>query len=641
MTVFTSFTAAALLLLPALPATLVAQRSAASPGSFRTLATFELESPAPEPHVSPDGRFVLLGKANELLVYELTSKRTRKLADARGVDMLEWSRKGDRIAWVQVGDDDRTNYVWTMPVDPKTAVPSGPAQRVTPGPATQPAISLDGRWIAYAAPDSIQPGTTSAFRNQRLSVVPITGGPERVLAHFEGGFDYARWSADGKSIYVNGTVVGGKRAVVTKIYLNDRQPEVIRPENAEWLAGMTADRRHLVLVPARARIALGDRAIVIDTTGREVGRVQLPPGTVNEYDDVLGDSALVWVALKERKSIEIGSMDGGPVKRIPIVGESNQSANWSSDGKQLVFQVKEGSRTVIALMNADGSNVRVFRDHPMSEEIWIARWSPDSKYIAVTGRDWPRPMLIDVATGTFRSVSQDTTFRVGNWVWKGDSRSIVGVMLRGPSTPVSIDELTLGGERRKLLDIAALPGRRAFEFISDSTAFARSDSAAFVVSLRSGSVRKLGDVPATTNLRGMAISRDGHVIVGRLLDSRGPGIQQLEVTSLVSGERRLIEVPFRFAFAGPGFRLTPDGRSVVALGYPKSESFGTGTRLFVVPLDGGVPRILKTLKRPVAPGISISPDGRSIAYPVQEERSTSLLLVDLRPAFSQRASSRP
>ena len=151
---------AAPLLLPI--AAVLAQRAGPPPGTLRTLATFAAESPAADPHVSPDGRFVLLGTSKELLVYEVASRRTRKLADARSIDMLEWSARGDRIAWTQAGDDGGTNYVWSMPLDPTTAVPTAPAQRVTVGQAWQPAISVDGRWLAYVAPDSSQAGSASA-----------------------------------------------------------------------------------------------------------------------------------------------------------------------------------------------------------------------------------------------------------------------------------------------------------------------------------------------------------------------------------------------------------------------------------------------------------------------------------------------
>ena len=628
-----SFLLAAAVFLPT--AALLAQRPASSPGDFRTLATFNIEPPAADPHVSPDGRFVLLGTSNELLVYEVASRRTRKLADGRSIYMLEWSAKGDRIAWTQAGDDGRTNYVWSMPLDPKTAVPTAPAQRVTVGQAWQPAISVDGHWLAYAAPDSSQPGSASAFRNYHLSVVPVTGGPERVLAHFSGGVDYTRWSADGKSIYVNGTVVGEKQAVITKIYLDGRHPEVIRPGDAEWFVGMTADRRHLVLVPARPRVVAGGQAVVIDTTGREIGRVPLPEGAMTEYDDVLGDSALVWVGFKDRKSIVIGSLNGGQPKRVPVVGESNQSALWSPDGKHIVFQVREGLRTMPALMNADGMNVRVFRDHATREDAWVARWSPDSKYVIMLSLDG-RPMLLDVAAKALRSIATDTTARIGNLAWGRDSRSLVAVMYREPATLLSIDELTLTGDRHKLLDIAAIPGRKGFQFVGDSMAYVRSDSAAFLVTLRGGSIRKLGDVPTTTQLRSVVVSPDGQWVAGSLVDARSPEVQQLEVTSLVTGERRLIEVPFRFV-TDP--RFTPDGRSIVVAGRPRSES--TGARLYVVPINGSAARALSTAHTPTAPGISVSPDGQSIVYTTQEERTTSLQIIDLRPVLSRHASSRP
>lgn len=603
------------------------QQAAARPATFRTLASFDI-GPSADPHVSPDGRYILLSTERQLQVYEVATKQMRKLVEGRSLNSLEWSRTGDRIAWTQAGDDGRTNYVWSMPMDPRTATPTGPAQRVTAGESAQPAISLDGRWLAYAAPDSLRPGSTLALRDRQLAVVPVTGGPERVLAHIEGGWEYARWSADGKSIYVSGTVVGGTKAAITKVYLDGRKPEVVRPGTDEWFPGMTADRRHLVLVPAKSPIAAGDRAIIVDTTGKEVGRVPLPEGTVNHYDDVLGDSALVWLVTTERRSIEIGSMNGGRPRRIPVVGESNHIPTWSPDGTRIAFQVRENGRYVLAVMNADGTNVRTFRDTEVREGY---RWSPDSKSILFTTRDSHRLILLDVAANSLRTVLSDTTARVGNWTWSG--RSIVAAMLRQPMSQSSIDEITLTGARRKLLDMASLPGLRAFQFVGDSAVYYRSDSAAFLKPLYGGPTRKLGDVPANTQLRAAVVSPDRRWLAGPLSDAQRPGLQ-LEVTSLASGERRLIEVPFRLAWAEP--RFTPDGRSLIVLGAPSTDS--TGSRLYVVPLGGGAPRALTTVKSPVG-AFSVSSDGASVTYVVQESRSISLLLVDLRPGLPRASSA--
>lgn len=613
--------------LPAVAA--LAQQPSAQPPAFRALATFDIW-PSTDPHVSPDGRFVLLGTGRDLQVYEVATKRTRKLVEGRSLDFLEWSRSGDRIAWTQAGDDGRTSYVWSMPMDPRSATPTGPAQRVTARESAQPAISLDGRWLAYAAPDSVRPGSTLPLRDRQLAIVPVTGGPERVLAHIEGGWEYARWSADGKSIYVSGSVVGGKKAAITKVYLDGRAPEVVRPGNDEWFPGMTADRRHLVLVPAKGRITAGDRAIIIDTTGKEVGRVPLPEGTSNHYDDVLGDSALVWLVASDRRSIEIGSMNGGRPKQVPVVGESNYTPTWSPDGKRIAFRVGEHGRYMLAVMNADGTNVRTFRDTDTRDD---HRWSPDSKHIVFSSRDGHRLFLLDVAANSFRTVLTDTTVRVGNWTWSASGRSIVAAMLRQPMSQTSLDEITLTGARRKLVDFASLPGLKVFQFVGDSAVYYRSDSAAFLKPLYGGPIRKLGDVSPNSQLRAAVVSPDRRWLAGPLLDAQRPGLQ-LEITSLASGERRLIEVPFRLAWAEP--RFTPDGRSLVALGSEGTDT--TGARLFVVPLGGGAARALTTAKSP-AGAFSVSPDGASVTYVVQESRSMSLLLVDLRPGLPRASSA--
>jgi Tol biopolymer transport system component len=627
---FVSALIATAITLPAVAA--LAQQATARPATFRTLATFDSQ-PSADPHVSPDGRFVLLSTGRDLQVYEVATKRMRKLVESRSIDHLEWSRAGDRIAWTQAGDDGRTNYVWTMPMDAKTATPSGPAQRVTPRESAQAAISLDGRWLAYAAPDSVRPGSTLPIRDRQLVVVPITGGPERVLAHIEGGWEYARWSADGKSIYVSGGVVGGKKASITKVYLDGRAPEVVRPGTEEWFPGMTADRRYLVMVPAKNPIAAGDRAIIVDTTGKEVGRVPLPEGTANHYDDVLGDSALVWLVTTERRSIEIGSTNGGRPKQVPVVGESNHAPTWSPDGKRIAFQVRENGRYMLALMNADGTNVRTFRDTDIRDDQWGARWSPDSKYILFSSRDWHRLILLDVAANSFRTVLTDTTARVGNWTWSASSKSIVATMLRQPMSQTSLDEITLTGARRKLLDVASLPAVKAFQFVGDSAVYYRSDSAAFLKPLYGGPTRKLGDIPANTQLRAAVVSPDRRWLAGPLSDAQRPGLQ-LEVTALASGERRLIDVPFRLSWAEP--RFTADSRSLVVLGSENTDT--TGAKLFVVPLGGGAPRAVTTVKSP-AGAFSVSPDGASVTYVVQQSRSTSLLLVDLRPGLPRTSSA--
>jgi Tol biopolymer transport system component len=607
-----------------------AQRPAPVAENFRTLATFTHGSYSADPHASPDGRFVLIAAPGELQVYEVATKSSRKLVDG-AIEALAWSRTGDRIAFARLAEDGHTSQVWSMPLDPKTANPTGPAQRVSVGQGSQPSISFDGKWISFAAFDSNGVATSHGPRSAHLSVVPVTGGPEKVIAHYKGWFDNAVWSADGKSIYINGTVVGGKTTAVSKLFLDGRAPEVIRPGEAEWFAGMTADRRHLVLVPAKRRVAAGDRASIIDTTGKEIGRVPLPVGAITAYNGVLGDSALLWVAYKDLKRIEIRPTKGGEATRVPIIGDANESPLWSPDGNRIAFQVYENNRVALAVMNADGTGVQVCRAIALRDDPWAASWSPDSKSILFASQDPHQLYLLDVAANRARMVFYDSTARIGIWRWRADGRSINAVMWRDPMQRSSIDEISLSGTQRKLLDVTALPGANGFQFVNDTLIFSRSGTASFVMPLNGGPARKLSDVPAGTGLPLADVSSDRQLVAGRLNDRAHPEVHQIELTSLTSGARRVIEVPFEFTWTEP--RFTPDGSALLISGRAPIDS--TSSRVYFVPLDGGAPRELARVGNPNGTTISVSPNGASVAYTAQVSHSQSLLLIDLRPALAR------
>ncbi|HEY6825903.1 MAG TPA: hypothetical protein VI259_03535, partial [Gemmatimonadaceae bacterium] len=298
---------------------------------IRTLASFT-DRFTTDPHVSPDGRFVLLPLRSELRVYNVATRTSKKIVDGP-VAGLEWSRRMDRIAWVQKGDDGKGLFIWTMPVDPATAAPKGPPQRVSAGQGNHPAISLDGRWIAYQTPEASNGDADTWNQPYRLAVSPITGGPEKTIAHTPVATEGHFWGADGSSIYLAGSPIGAPKSVITKVYLDGRPSETIRRDGAEWVPGITADRQFLVTVPSRSPVSANDRAVVIDTTGREVGRVPLPIGTVAEYDAPI-DSALVWVGTTENRHLEIRLLDGAAPRRIntPLPAESPM---WSPDGKRI------------------------------------------------------------------------------------------------------------------------------------------------------------------------------------------------------------------------------------------------------------------------------------------------------------------
>jgi len=606
---------------------------AQGPETFRTIASFTDERIG-DPHVSPDGRLILIGSRSQLRVLDVATQRTSKIADGGGWDFA-WSATMDRIAWVRGDADGKGQYVWTMPVDPKTGASRGPAQRVTMGLSDYPAISPDGKWIAFQAPDSASIGRTGGLAPHHVSIVPVTGGPERLLASFDEKLEGEHWSADSKSLFVPGSPRGRPHATLSRIYVDGRAPEIIRGDTHEWVTGMTADHKHIVVVPARSPVSAGDSAIVLDTAGREIGRAPLPVGTTAQYDAPI-DSALVWVWSKTRRSIEIAHKGSAP-KRVSV-GEASESPMWSPDGKLIAFQVRENGHNVLALMNPDGSGIQLVRDAIVRPDQWGARWSPDSRAIGYVSADWHEFRVLDVASRTSRVVLKDPTRRFGNWTWRPDSKSIATTMIAQQSPPKgSIDEVTLAGAHRSLFDFGEPPmvPTSGFQFIDGSTVFLRADSAAYVIRLDGGSARRLTSVPPRTRAFGTAVSADRRIIVSPMLDEVRGQLDQIEVLSVETGERRLLRVPFRIVIVFQPVFVDND-RALLVFGQRDGDS--GNARLFSVPLNGDPPRDVADVGNVGNGSASASPDGTSTAYTVLAERTTTMLLVDLRGILSGKPS---
>jgi Tol biopolymer transport system component len=587
--------------------------------------------------LSPNGRYILQSTRTSLGMYEVASRTSWNLADGEAWE-LNWSPRGDMIAYVRGGDGGSGEFVWAMPVDANTGRARGPAQRVTIGQGEFPSFSLDGRWIAFAGIDS---GGAS-----HLSILPVTGGPERVLARFPSRIVGIHWSADGRAIYLLGPAPGTSDfAAVLKVRVAGGAPEVIR--SGDWFfPGMTADRRHLVLIHKKALVTVGDQATVVDTAGREVGHVPLPVGDIVYTDGVLGDSALVWVAVRDRSVIEIRPIAGGSARRLPLIGESNEVPLWSPDGTLIAFQVRENNRRSLAVINADGTNPRVFRESDVLADVWGAKWSPDSRLVAFLSPDRNRMSLLDVAAGASRTVLVDTANSIGAWQWRADGQAIVFVSIRRPTS--SIDEVTVNGQRRPLLDWPVPTTPTNSQFVGDSSIFVRSDTAALLWPLGRGPARHLASVPPGSELYRPALSNDRRWIGGLLLgrDSGGATFSQVELFSLETGARTVLDLPFGWrtgmtTWAGPP-EFLPGDNSLLVSGWRRGEP---DCMLHRVPLNGDPPRAVANIgafrQGNGLVAASASPDGRSVVYSVQPEPSAeSLVLIDLRGAIP-RPPSRP
>jgi Tol biopolymer transport system component len=351
----------------------------------------------------------------------------------------------------------------------------------------------------------------------------------------------------------------------------------------------------------------------------------------------------------ETQRLVIRSLDGRVVRLLPLLGESNQVPVWSPDGESIAFQVRENGRNVIAVVRSDGNAPRVYHD-AVSATGQSAHWSPDSRSIGFLDPGRHEFRLLTIATGSIRSVSADSGAQVGVWRWRPDGRSIAAVMTAPGTSPGlrflrrRVDEISLEGARRPLLDTTAMRGVPGATFIDAYTIFVRYDSAAYRIPLTGGPPRRLSDlagsVRPSAGVHTTAPSSQvwAGLIPGDLLESG-----RVEFISAQTGERRQVLVPFHPS-AGPSPEWTPDGRALVVVGWPLEDTTGlddatirlarerdtsavrqvlarstSATVLYRVPVDGGAPSLIAKF-RATDWWISVSPDGKYVVHGMIDDR---------------------
>jgi Tol biopolymer transport system component len=596
----------------------------------------------------PSGRALIYSiRDDSTYAYDVATKRRTLLGT--NIDPSAVSPLGDRLAFFRSSEDRTGSFLWTMPIDPQTAVATGPAQRVSLRPGRNARFSPDGKMVAFTAGPR-QDGTWD------VSLVPATGGAERVVATYPNRVIHG-WSADGKFLHVE---LRSGQTAIERVPASGGQSEPLFPRTLwtnEFVVGLSPDARVAFFQYNPDRFTYRTASSVEGEIS-----VPLPPLDDGWGNDLTLDRTLRYTTLTKVLNREVRILDlaSGQARDLLPGNVPSSTPAWSPDGRRLAVLSGNLSHYDITIVNADGSSPRRY---PVSMHldgnwdspdalVWETPWSPDGRFLAFRANrategqkvgwspaDQDQLVLLDVASGQTRVLTTSSA-GIGRFVWRSDGnavRAIKGTVVpRGSLPRYSVVEIPLNGPERQLSDISAdFPKvNGGLVFTSDSAVVAtvtdQNKTERFLVPLNGGVTRRLPD-PGTdpgSRIGGTLVAGDRLLLAE--VDAKGEA-RVIKILSTAGDPTRTLRLPF----SGSRGVVLPNGQQIVSVGKATGDSVD---KLFLVPLDGRATRLIGDIppRTSFLGGLLVpSPDGKLLAYTSEGSFTSKILEVDFSPAFRE------
>ena len=380
------------------------------------------------------------------------------------------SPDGKQVAFVWEGEDQKGQGIFVKLVD------TGAPLRLTTGRDSNPAWSPDGRHVAFAR----------LGREGGYFVIPALGGPERRIAGipriFAPNFSLD-WTRDGKHLVIVDTSLtppslalvpleGGAPArlssppsdtfgdVLPKISPDGRSIAFLRVLNTGGITEFyRADFNGTALGPARLLYkpslagrfghswARDGRAIIAsDQFQGQVTLIRIPatgagsptviPGAGSDADQPTAALEADRLAFAHSTSdtnlwrMPLNAQGAAAAEQVFASSKPEFQADYSPDGRRIVFVSYRSGAAEILVANADGTNPVQLTSN--LDRPFVPRWSPDGRYIAFAARPGGNVdvYVADVNGGPARRLtthpSEDSSAqwsRDGKWVYFSSTRS--------------------------------------------------------------------------------------------------------------------------------------------------------------------------------------------------------------------------
>ena len=300
----------------------------------------------------------------------------------------------------------------------------------------EPAISPDGRWVAYNVTTT---DLATSRRRTDLWLVAAAGGEARRISSDSLGGRSAHWSPDGKAIAYVTTRGGTSEVWILEPATGDRRQVTSLSTGAD--GPVWSPLGDMIAFVSQVYPDCGDDACNRQKAAADEAR----PSRARLYDHLLFRHWNVWDDGTRSHLFVVPAHGGTPRDLlagkdwdtpVPPFGGTADYA-WSPDGRELAFTTKVGrdqawsTNTDIYTVSVDGGEpVNATAGMPGAEA--TPAYSPDGHYLAFLSQakaayesDRIRLMVKDRATGAVREVPHDFDRWVGEYAWAPQSDGFV------------------------------------------------------------------------------------------------------------------------------------------------------------------------------------------------------------------------
>lgn len=577
--------------------------------------------------LSPRGNLVVYSTNHDLRLWNPGSRSSTVLLPG-WTNSMAWSPAGDALVFSRNDDQGSQLLVWSLRLDPVTGKPVGEARRVSLTPTTgyTPQFSPDGKLIAFSRSDG-------GGQRSSLTVVPAQGGTERMLAS-----GYAvrqiRWSGDGSAIYyvVNPDSTRLKR-VVSRVSLTGGMPQLVYDATAASDAPLiTQDARLAFWAPPTVE---RHARTLTDLSGKPLRLLTSPPDTY--IPDWSGAYRVVAVRDRNPRALRITNLADGTSRELLDQKFEAGPPAWFPDGRRLASLVRNDGVPALVIINPDGTGLRKI---PLVVNPYFERFllgfnhadlqiSPDGRYAAYIGGDRESLELVDLSSGSQRTLARSTRGPVTSPKFRSDSRSIRYIRDGATGNHLAtraVHEVTLDGADKmlRLLPRSEFPGW-ATPLLDENTVAAFGESPSLTLVPLDGRPPRV--ILSASTHGGGQFSPDGRTLAVRLGggDWRNPKVApRVTLVSLADLSRREVELPFA-SVPFVAMHYSPDGRHLFIAGRDTPEQ---PISIYKVPLDGSAPRVVAKADTKLESIFAVSPDAKFVAYTVAAWSHATFLMLD-------------